>query len=220
MLRRLLLLALLAGLAAAAGESEATASVSEQQSTGRQDTEEIRRSYLDHWRDASGSGLERFSSTVQLVVDTRARMTFASRDEAVRAVLDDLVDLFVGPEYQLEKTLAMLSAPLLGGGAITEGEGDLSGFAPKFQAGEGRFRHFALNAAASYAVPETLVAITALLRGGDLRNTSPENAGDRAADIATNRIGREFTRLLRKRPLSELGGGRVEEWLIERFGDR
>lgn len=213
MLRWLLLLVLLAGCApAAAGKGESTVALS-----GPRSTEEVRRSYLAHWRQSDGNGLERFASTVQLVVDTRAAMSFVSRDEAVRAVLDDLVDLFVGPEYVVEKTIAMSSAPLLGEDAITEEKGDLSGFAPRFQAGEGRFRHFALNAAASYSVPETLVALAALLRGGDLASGSNGRSGDSAADVATNRIGREFTRLLRKRPLGELTGGKVHDWIVERF---
>lgn len=212
--RGLLLTALLSAFAPAAGQ--AAVAVSE--------VLQIRRSYLAHWEALSEdgtSGLERFASTVQLVVDTRAGMQWGSRDEAVRAVLDDLADLFVGASYQLEKSLVMLSPPVLGNDAIVEEDSDLSGFAPGFQAGEGRFRHFALNAAASYAVPEALVELAARLRGRDLQGGSAENAADRAADIATNRIGREFTRLLRQRPLGELGdGSTVRYWIIEQFGER
>ena len=183
--------------------------------------ERVRRSYLERWQELGGagvSGLERFAGTVQFIVDSRAAMTWSSRDEAVRAVLDDLVDLFVADEYIAEKKVVMLSPSVLGEDAITEEEDDLSGFASRFQAGEGRFRHFSLNAAASYALPESLVALAARLRGRDLQRPA-ELEGDSAADVATNRIGREFTRLLREQPLSELAGGTVREWIVERFGE-
>lgn len=189
------------------------------------DVREVRYSYLSHWRalsrDDGVSGLERFASTVQLVVDTRAGMQWTSREEAVQAVLDDLVDLFVGDRFQLEKSLVMSSHTVLGDDAVNEEEQDLTGFAPHFQAGEGRLRHFVLNAAAANSLPDVLVELAARLRGGDLQEGSGENAADRAADIATNRIGREFNRLLRSTSLAELSSGdKVRAWLIEQFGDR
>lgn len=177
---------------------------------------QVRRSYRSYWDELEASGvdgLERFASVVQRIVDTRAA---EGSPRAVRLVLDDLVDLFVSPEHSLEKTLVMSTPAVLGDQAIDEDEESLEGFAPPFDAGEGRFRHFALNAAASFAAPEELVDLAARLRGGDMQGAGADSRGD----VATNRVGQEFARLLQERGLDELAGtDAVHEWLLERFGD-
>ncbi|MEX2534907.1 MAG: hypothetical protein WD273_04825 [Trueperaceae bacterium] len=208
-LRRALLVALLGACAPAVGERGAIP-VS--------DSVSVRRSQLNRWHQLGEqgiTGLDRFAQTVQYVVDSRAQMNQSGREVVVRSILDDLVDLFVGPRFHLEKSLIMSTAPVLGEDALTEQSGDLEGFAPKFQEGEGRFRHFALNAAAAYAAPDALVELAARIRGGDMPARSP----DSVADLATNRVGRRFTRMLREQSLSELADGvSVRDWLVEQFG--
>lgn len=177
---------------------------------------EVRRSYRSYWDELGESGvdgLERFAAVVQRVVDTRAA---EGSPNATRLVLDDLVDLFVSSEHSFEKSLVMSTPAVLGAQAIDEDEESLEGFAPPFDAGEGRFRHFALNAAASFVAPEDLVDLAARLRGGDLQGAGADSRGD----LATNRVGQAFARLLRERPLDELAGGdAVRGWLLQRFGD-
>lgn len=179
----------------------------------------VRNSYLDYWGELEASGvvgLERFARTVQRVVDTRAAGVSASSETAVRLILDDLVDLFVDQDFRLEKAVVMSTPSVLAGDALREGRDDLNGFAHRFRAGEGRFRHFALNAAAAYTAPNALVDLAARLRGGDLRSTSP----DSKADTATNLVGRAFAELLRERPLAEIADGQaVQSWLLDRFGE-
>lgn len=179
----------------------------------------VRNSYLDHWRELEAGGLvglERFASTVQRVVDTRASSHPDSPETAVRLILDDLVDLFVDNEFRLEKALVMSTPSVLADDALSEQGDDLSGFALRFRAGEGRFRHFALNAAAAYSAPNALVDLAARLRGRDLRSSSPDSRADRATNLA----GRAFARLLRERPLAEIADGKaVRSWLLARFGE-
>lgn len=179
----------------------------------------VRNSYLDYWRELKESGvvgLERFARTVQRVVDTRAASHPADPDTAVRLILDDLVDLFVASPFRLEKYLVMSTPSVLADDALTEQDDDLLGFSPRFQSGEGRFRHFALNAAAADSAPDALVDLAARVRGGDLRPSTP----DSRADTATNLVGRAFNRLLRERPLAEIGDGKtVLIWLLDRFGE-
>lgn len=178
---------------------------------------ETRLSYLAYWQELSEGnvvGLERFARTVQRVVDTRAREHHGGK-QAQRLILDDLVDLFVSADYLIEKQLVMSTRSVLGEDALSEESLDLASFAPPLRAGEGRYRHFALNAAAAYSAPDALVDLAARLRGGDVAAES----ADSQADLATNRIGRSFARLLRERPLAELAGsGVVREWLAEHFG--
>jgi hypothetical protein len=180
--------------------------------------EAVRGEYVEYWQalgSAGVDGLERFARTVQMVVDTRAGQ-HGTEDRAVRMVLDDLVDLFVSETYRREKDLVMSTPAVLGHASVREREGDLTGFAPRFQAGEGRFRHFALNAAAALAAPDALVDLAARLRGRDLLAAS----SDSLADLATNRIGRDFARFLRERPLLDLAdGSAVRAWVVDRFGE-
>jgi hypothetical protein len=177
-----------------------------------------RRAYLEYWQelgDGGIDGLERFARTVQRVVDARYLDLGAGRP-AIRLILDDLVDLFVGPAYELEKRLVMSTPAVLGDDALADDDLDLSGFAPKFRPGEGRLRHFALNAAAARNAPDALVGLAARLRGRDLSASS----ADSVADLATNRIGRAFSALLRRQRLSELADGEtVRDWLVDHFAN-
>ncbi len=183
--------------------------------------------YLERWRslqaDASLSGLERFASLVQQMADDALARSgdpaspFAGLD-GKQLFLDDLVDLFVPDEFRREKELAMVSLPLLVGEVIVDGPNELTGFRADLQVGSGRFRHFALNAAAAYRYPPFLVAAAAQVVGNDLEGDEGLSA-DSQADLATNEIGRSFAQLLRLRPLAELADGvAVETWLLERFG--
>lgn len=182
-----------------------------------EELEQTRRAYLDYWEElgASGAeGLDRFAQLVQHVVDTRAREERPDQ-EVVPLIVDDLVDLFVGEAYQAEKQLVMRSPSVLGEDVIAEGEGDLEGFAERFRAGEGRFRHFAMNAAASLMAPQSLVELAARLRGGDLHGDSPDSLADRES----NRIGLAFVSLLQEKGPQALADGQsVRNWLLESFG--
>jgi hypothetical protein len=179
----------------------------------------VRIGYREYWNALGAAGvvgLERFARTVQMVVDTRAPGAGGSGERLARAVLDDLVDLFVSETYLLEKSLVMSTPSVLAGQSVRERRGDLAGFAPRFQAGEGRFRHFALNAAAALSAPDALVELAARLRGRDLLAASADSSADRA----TNRIGRDFARLLREGPPAELADGEtVRAWVVDRFGE-
>jgi hypothetical protein len=178
----------------------------------------VRTGYREYWNALGAAGvvgLERFARTVQNVVDTRAPGAGGSGERLARTVLDDLVDLFVSETYLLEKSLVMSTPSVLGGQSVRERPADLTGFAPRFQAGEGRFRHFALNAAAALSAPDALVDLAARLRGRDLLGASTDSSADRA----TNRIGRDFARLLRERSPAELADGEtVRAWVADRFG--
>jgi len=184
---------------------------------------EIRRGYLAYWAELKQerqlSGLERFALLVQRVVDTEA-LELTGRSEVVveQAILDDLVDVMVSDGYQAEKELVMTSSSVIGRGFIHESHRDLRSFAPRFRAGEGRFRHFAMNAAAAYVLPDFLVDIFARAVGRD-NDPEADASGDSAADLATNLVGRAFARFLQRTPLAELAGGdRVSRWITERFG--
>lgn len=179
---------------------------------------EVRAGYLDYWeylQSEETTGLDRFALTVQRIADTRFESHRDEPNKAIRLILDDLVDVFVEQRFRIEKTVAMTTPAVLGSRSLGEEDGDLSGFASLYSRGEGRFRHFALNAAAAYVAPDGLVDLVARLRGGDLVPSSP----DAEADRATNRVGREFARLLRETPLAELADGHtVREWIVDRFG--
>lgn len=198
-----LLLPLLAGQGAGQGDTQALLA--------------LRKSYLEQWQalEADGvPGVERFASLVQRIVDTRIH---DGGDEWLQLVADDLVDLFVGEQYELEKQLVMVGPSVLGVLAIDENEGDLEGFRPPFDRGEGRLRHFALNFAASLRAPDSVVDLLARLRGRDVAGTGP----DSVADLATNEAGREFADWLRSLPESRVrDGATVEEWLLDRFAER
>lgn len=175
-----------------------------------------RRALVAGWRVEPGSQLERFGALVQRVVDDAVAAHPA--DDAVAAALDDLVDITVPARFGLVKRLVMRSPPLIEEGVVAEDESDLNCFAPAFRAGEGRFRHFAVNAAAATLAPDALVAVAARLMGGDLPWLAPPGS-DSAADLATNRVGRAFAAFLTSRPPASLAGGdAVRDWVIAAFG--
>lgn len=187
----------------------------------------VRLERIAAWRELRGererSGLERFAHTVQdMLDDAYARSAdpaspFAGLDP-VQLFLDDLVDVFVSERYQEAKTLIMASPSRVGSEVIVELNADRTGFRADLQLGDGRFRHFAMNAAAAYRFPPFLVAAAARWLGGDSEDGG-ELSADSRADLATNAIGREFARLLRTTPPSELADGvSVERWLLDRFG--
>lgn len=182
--------------------------------------------YAAQWRllrsDRSLSGLERFARQLQIMIDDAYRRSgdpaspFAGLDPR-QLFLDDLVDLFVPDEFRDLKEVVMVSDPLLTGEVIVEQSGDLSGFRSELQAGDGRFRHFAMNAAAAYRFPPILVDAAARIVGGDIEDGRPLSA-DTRADLATNTIGRDFAALLRASAPADLAdGGTVERWLLARF---
>lgn len=178
----------------------------------------LRQSYLDYWQVLESrdlGGLERFARTVQRVVDVRSTHGESDEDRR-RLVLDDLVDIFVSGKFSLEKSMVMSTPSVVGDAALIEEDDDLEEFALPLRAGEGRFRHFALNAAAAESAPDALVELAARLRGKDLLGASPDSTADRE----TNRLGRAFNKLLRERPFSELADGEtVRDWVMEKFGE-
>lgn len=226
----LLTLAALGGWAAAqAAPQEVTQEVT-QEASERAALLARRQGYLALWarleQDATLDGPARFGLLVQRVVDDayrraaeRGELTAEAEREAELALLDDLVDILVQEAYQREKDLVMRSPSVIRGGVITESAADLAGFAPRFQAGEGRFRHFAMNAAAGYLLPAGLVEALARRVGGDsAEGAAADPSGDSAADLATNALGRAFAALLLARPLVDLADGEsVARWVDARF---
>ncbi|UCH25736.1 MAG: hypothetical protein JSV66_17710 [Trueperaceae bacterium] len=208
----------------------ATTVAAEQMSAGAVDAAELlklRRGYLAYWRqlgdDPSLDGAERFGCLVQHVVDETIRTAgFGAEpeEEVKRRILDHLVDILVPPEYRDEKEFVMETAAVIESGTIVEMTDDLAGFRIELQRGDGRFRHFAMNAAAAYQVPDLLVDLAARLVGRDFDPTE-DPSGDSAADLLTNEIGREFATFLEAHSLSELAETQaVKVWLVERFGRR
>lgn len=187
---------------------------------------DARLGHVEVWRELRRgpmTGLERFAHFVQYLADDALARTadptspFAGLD-AERVFLDDLVDLFVTDRFRDEKELIMASEPLLVREVISERSIDLGGFRPDLQLGEGRFRHFAMNAAAARRFPPFLVAAAARWIGGDLDDGGRLSA-DSQADIATNVIGRDFAAELRALGLAPFAeGGGIERWILERFG--
>ena len=201
--------------------------LSAQVELGAEPWRDARLGYVAQWqrlRSEGGlSGLERFARLVQHMIDDAYARTgdpaspFAGLDPE-QLFLDDLVDVFVPDEFRDQKELVMASDPTLVGQVVVEQVGDLSGFRADLQAGDGRFRHFAMNAAAAYRFPPFLVDAAARWIGGDL-DDGRELSADSRADIASNEIGRAFAALLRSTSLADLAGGdSAERWLIEHFG--
>lgn len=169
------------------------------------------------YRDNHCNDLARFARFVQDVVDTAASLD-SNRINRMLIIADDLSDLFIPPGHGKE-TMSAFGVTI--GGAITEGRSTcesngLKGFLPQFQAGEGRFRHFAANLWASNVAPGFLVNLAARAQGGDWWWTD-DPTGDVAADLATNQVGRDFQTFI-----STLGnlddGHSVRDWIIEHFG--
>ena len=168
---------------------------------------------------ASLDSAERFGALVQRVVETvylESVWTKPSEKALRRAVLDDLVDLFVTPRFALFKRWVMTSETVLKE-VITDNKADRADFHPSLQPGGGRFRHFAMNAAASEYYPSPLVNLAARTVGYDVpwRN---DPSGDTQADLAANRIGRDFTRYLKENEVGKLSASAaVQRWVATRF---
>jgi hypothetical protein len=184
----------------------------------------LRQGYLAFWRqlenDPALDGAERFGCLVQHVVEdtTRVAGVEVAEEEVKRRILDHLVDILVPQEHRDEKELVMDTAALIESGAIVESPADLADFRTELQQGDGRFRHFAMNAAAAYQVPDLLVDLAARFVGRDF-DPAEDPSGDSAADLLANEIGREFAAFLEDHSLSELVEAQVVKvWLIERFG--
>jgi hypothetical protein len=167
--------------------------------------------------------LERFACMVQDIVDTGVSK-FGRDQAALDLIMDDLVDIFVPAGYykssmmRLEPTLQedVLTDP---GPACGNAKG-LSGFAPEFRNGEGRFRHFMANASSKRFAPGFIVNLTARFVGGDW-GWKNDPTGDIAADLATNAAGRDFYDFLfGLKGDNRLGDGvTVKEWIRNKFKD-
>ncbi len=179
--------------------------------------------YLAQWSqlqaDTSLGGAVRFGMLVQQVVETVYLESVWTKPEERtlrRAVLDDLVDLFVSERFALFKRLVMTSPAVLTE-TVADGKADRADFHSTLQPGGGRFRHFAMNAAAAEYYPPLLVDWTARAVGYDVpwRN---DPSGDTAADLAANRIGRDFSRFLRDHEVGKLAADAdVKDWVTARF---
>ncbi len=161
----------------------------------------------------------RFGMFVQHIVETvylESAWTKPEERTLRRAVLDDFVDLFVSERFNLFKRSVMTSPAVLAE-VIADTKTDREGFHPALQPGGGRFRHFAMNAAAAEYYPTWLVDLTARAVGYDVpwRN---DPTGDTKADIKANRIGRDFAHFLKENAVGELAANAgVQRWVTARF---
>ena len=182
-----------------------------------------RRGYLERWaqlrKKTSLDGAERFGAFVQHILETLYLETAWTRSDERslrRAFLDDLVDLFVPPRFALFKRLVMTSPSVLSE-TITDTKEDREGFHPVLQPGGGRFRHFAMNAAAAEYYPPRLVDLAARVVGYDVP-WRDDPSGDTRADLAANRTGRDFSRYLKENAVGELAASAaVQVWVTARF---
>ena len=120
------------------------------------------------------------------------------------------------PRFTLLKRSVMTSSAVLTQ-TIADSQADRVDFHPTLQPGGGRFRHFAMNAAAAEYYPPWLVDVAARAVGYDVpwRN---DPSGDTNADLAANRIGRDFTRFLQENAVGELSANAgVQRWVTARF---
>ena len=184
-----------------------------------------RQSYVARWEHlkadtyTSLDSAERFGALVQHVVETvylDAVWQQAEEYGLRHAVLDDLVDLFVPPRFQRLKRFVMVSPAVLDEAIIDKKE-DRQDFASTLRPGGGRFRHFAMNAAAAEYYPLLLVNLTARIVGYDVP-WRYDPIGDSQGDLATNRIGRDFSHFLKSNAIGELAANAaVQGWVTTRF---
>ena len=188
----------------------------EQQLLGR------RQGYLERWAQLKlddRNTAERFGALVQHVVEAvylDAAWSRPSERTLRRAVLDDLVDLFVSPRFTLFKRVVM-SSPTVLDTIITDEKADRRDFHLSLQPGGGRFRHIAMNAAAAERYPPLMVDLAARAVGYDVP-WRRDPSGDTDADLAANRIGRDFAQHLKAHPIGELAAdAEVQDWLRVRL---
>ena len=182
-----------------------------------------RQSYVARWEQLRGKtsldSAERFGALVQHIVETvylDAVWNQADEYKLRHAILDDLVDLFVPPRFHRLKRFVMVSPAVLDEAIIDKKE-DRQDFASTLRPGGGRFRHFAMNAAAAEYYPPLLVNLTARIVGYDVP-WRRDKTGDSRGDLATNRIGRDFSHFLKSNAIGELAAdAAVQEWVAARF---
>ena len=183
-----------------------------------------RQGHVAQWAQVRSDGADldgaaRFGGFVQHVLETvylESVWAQPGERDLRRAFLDDLVDLFVPPRFDLFKRLVMTSPAVLSETIVDKKE-DREGFRPVLRPGGGRFRHFAMNTAAAEYYPPQVVDLTARAVGYDVpwRN---DPTGDTQADLAANRIGRDFSRYLKRNSVAELAGNAgVGVWVTARF---
>ena len=130
-------------------------------------------------------------------------------------ILEDLIDIFVSLAFVEEKDIVMTLTPAVV--QKTVGDGVKDGFRQDLAQGEGRYRHFFMNAIAVCFSPDFIVNLAARITGGDFGQDDP----DVRADVTSNEKGREFGRflhqLLEDRRLDD--GTSVEDHIRECFGD-
>lgn len=204
------LLLFLGGCAGNSPDPAAVAALSEHRAALRQTWDDL--------LEADLTGLERVASFVQAVADRNVERLGSDAPAAAwkRAVLDDLADLMV-PDWRWPAVRAfMLSPRVYRGPIVHEGESGLEGFADAFRPGEGRLRHFAASAVASYALPGLAVEVGGRWLGGDF---TPQSGTDEAADVRANSVGRAFAAWLAAASAETLADGTsVASWVRERFG--
>ena len=164
------------------------------------------------------TGLEAFAAFLQQVADAAvARLGPEATAAAIaRLMLDDLVDLALGPQAPWIQRLLMVSPPLWAGTPVRLERFGTNGFAAVFRAGDGGLRHVALTAAGSWVAPPLWVEAAARLWGRDL---VPVPGTDSAADLAANARGRAFARWLRAADRATLSdGSSVAAWTRAAFG--
>lgn len=175
--------------------------------------------------DPSKCGLEWMADTYQYVFDVYADASYRlglaqlPEEELRIMILEDLLDVFVDNSARSIKDYASTYfRPSLEGGELvgSESAAALTGYASQLTVGEGRYRHFILNALTRSKDPTLGQAtdLLARLNGNDWGNVS----GDSLADVLTNEAGRDFYAFIAGVSIQDLGDGRtVRDWLIERL---
>lgn len=131
-------------------------------------------------------------------------------------MLDDLVDVALGPNQPLLQRFLMVSQPRWTGPPVQIERFGTDGFAEPLVRGDGALRHFALSAAGAWVIPELWVEVAARVVGRDLVVRS---GTDSAADVAANARGRAFARWLATASGANLRDGvSVAAWTHEAFG--
>lgn len=164
-------------------------------------------------------GVQKFACLVQYAFDTGGKGSFSKN-----LVINDLIDILVNPNsYQLQKSFIMQKH---GSGfsinSVEIPDGDLSGFKPSLTAGDGRYRHFIMNAGLTFDTPPSGARAVVLDFAVQLGTFDPawSSNPDTIADLETNAIGREFGLFVTETSINQLGDGKtVKDWMVDKFGD-